>query len=253
MTSIASPFAVDSLPPTSFARGKQAAGLMRTGQQGNSAMEMKRFSKRQNSTGFYTDAEKIAAAHLPRTAPVPGYTGFYQGMNCDYGVSKAFGLPMQVMQIPKTPPLAPEEDLSIGAGYGPNGKHKLGATSLYAGKGYAERTQMMQQLQRRRITGEGKRAPFDFVPGDGLVQECHIHTDSVYHQFPQTETRMAYMPDASTVSLPGRLRRPKGMARKGFAPPVPAAADAPGTAKYSIFNLPTLSQVTQRKTQVTRV
>ena len=49
----------------------------------------------------------------------------------------------------------------------------------YAGKGYAERTQMMQQLQRRRITGEGKRAPFDFVPGDGLVQECHIHTDSV--------------------------------------------------------------------------
>ena len=43
---------------------------------------------------------------------------------------------------------------------------------LYAGKAYADKTKMMEALRIQRITGEGGKAPFDFLPGDGLIQEC---------------------------------------------------------------------------------
>merc|ERR1719446_1082051 len=110
------PFAVD-LPPTTFARGK----LM------PSNIQKLRFSKRANAADFYKNYNKYASVKLPRKAPVPGYTGYFVGMNCDYGVSKAFGLPMELMQIPKTPQGFHEEmQNGLQSGYGPGGKHRMG-------------------------------------------------------------------------------------------------------------------------------
>lgn len=83
---------------------------------------------------------------------------------------------------------------------------------------------------------DGKRAPFDFVPGDGLVQECHIHSDQVYHRFPMRAPKCRYIPDLSndpTVIL----RRPKGLAAKGYAPDKPIDRTVAGYQKYSVFRL----------------
>jgi hypothetical protein len=57
---------------------------------------------------------------------------------------------------------------------------------------------MMDALRVQRITGVGGRAPYDFVPGDGLVTECHIKTDSLFHRFPPTTAKASYMPDTTT-------------------------------------------------------
>jgi hypothetical protein len=61
-------------------------------------------------------------------------------MNMDFGVSKAFGLPIELMEIPKTPDAFHRdlEDL-LGQGFGPQGKHKLGMQSHYAGKAYGDK------------------------------------------------------------------------------------------------------------------
>ena len=110
---------------------------------------------------------------------------------------------------------------------------------------------MMEAMRIQRITGAGNKAPFDFVPGDGLVNECHIHTDQLYHRFPAICAKVAYMPDNTSGKT---LRRPKGMANKGFAPPrnIPAPGSI-GTTKYSLFHLPTTNEVIARKALYSRV
>ena len=63
------------------------------------------------------------------------YTGFVRGMNMDFGVSKAFGLPIELMEIPKTPDAFRQEvDDILGQGFSPQGKHCLGMQSHFAGK-----------------------------------------------------------------------------------------------------------------------
>lgn len=242
------------LPPTTVERGKHLVGTMDArGAPKDRRVQQRKFARRANSTRFYSEYEDSQAVRLPRKAPVPGYTGYFVGMNCDYGVSKAFGLPMELMQIPKTPQGFHEEmQNGLQSGYGPGGKHRMGKVSLFAGKGYRDKSKMMESLKRQRISGEGKPAPFDYVPGDGLVQECHIHTDSVFHQFPHHAAKVEY--HVTTEDKHTHLiRRPKGSPMKGFAPPIPLEAGTPGTQKYSVFNLPTLREVQARKHQFTRV
>jgi len=212
---------------------------------------MRKFNKRANGPDYYSETERYRTKGLPHKAPVPGYTGYVQGMNMDFGVSKAFGLPIELMEIPKTPDAFREEfDDMLGQGFGPNGKHKMGMQGLYAGKAYADKKKMMEALRIQRITGGGKPAPYDFLPTNGLVSECHIYADSVGHRFPPGRQRVSYMPTNTT----GRLRRPKGMANKGFAPPkTRTQPGSVGAVRYSVFNLPTLQDVTTRKAQFTRV
>lgn len=214
-------------------------------------MQMRKFNKRANGAQYYSETERYRVKGLPHKAPVPGYTGYFQGMNMDFGVSKAFGLPIELMEIPKTPDAFREElDDMLGQGFGPNGKHKMGMQGLYAGKAYADKKKMMEALRIQRITGHGGKVPYDFLPADGLVSECHIYADSVGHRFPPGNNRVMYMATNTT----GRLRRPKTMTNKGFAPPkTRLEPGAIGTAKYSVFNLPTLADVTTRKAQFTRV
>lgn len=219
---------------------------------GSTSVEVRKYQKRANGPQYYSQTDETVHRQLPNKAPVPGYTGYIRGMNMDFGVSKAFGLPIELMEIPKTPDAFHRdlEDL-LGQGFGPQGKHKLGMQSHYAGKAYGDKYKMKEALRIQRITGVGKEAPFDFVPGDGLVQECHIHTDGLYHRFPSINAKVAYMPDTTNGA---RIRRPKGMANKGFAPPkIILPAGSVGTVKYSLFNLPTTLEVANRKMKYTRV
>lgn len=71
----------------------------------------------------------------------------------DVGTSKAFGLPIELMEIPATPDLHAPEGSVLEEGYGPVGKHKLGAVSLFAGKGYDDKSNMLEALRIQRITG----------------------------------------------------------------------------------------------------
>eukprot|EP00729_Bicosta_minor_P009844 gene9844-15547_t len=74
-----------------------------------SRVEMRKFNKRANGPDYYSETERYRTKGLPHKAPVPGYTGYVQGMNMDFGVSKAFGLPIELMEIPKTPDAFREE------------------------------------------------------------------------------------------------------------------------------------------------
>lgn len=153
------------------------------------------------------------------------------------------------------PPLFPGYGVTLlddilGQGFGPGGKHKMGMQSLNAGKAYADKQKMLEALRIQRITGKGRKAPFDFLPGSGLIQECHIHSGSVYHRFSPGQQKAAYMADNTT----GGLWQPKGMPNKGFAPPsTRCESGSVGTIKYSVFNLPTMTDVTTRKIKFPRV
>lgn len=216
---------------------------------------MSKFNRRANGPTFYAQTERYRLKGLPHKAPVPGYTGYFQGMNMDFGVSKAFGLPIELMEIPKTPDAFREEfDDMLGQGFGPNGKHKMGMQGLYAGKAYADKKKMMEALRIQRITGHGGKVPYDFLPTDGLITECHIYADSVGHRFPPGNNRVSYISTNATGAQPGRLRRTKKMTNKGFAPPTTRLVQGSvGTTKFSVFNLPTMTDVTTRKAQYTRV
>jgi len=232
-------------PFTYLSKGGELPQIQRAG-----GMERALYLRRANRPAYYQETKNLEHARLPKNAPVPGYTGFFREMSQDIGCSKAFGLPIELMQIPATPDINATSDSVLEEGYGPTGKHKLGATSLSAGRGYEDTDKMLEALRLQRITGDGKRAPFDFVPGDGLVQECHIHTDQVYHRFPQRAPRVRYLPN-KTSDPTVILRRPKEKKLKGYAPCVPPDRTQPGFQKYSVFSLPTYDQVQARRNKIT--
>eukprot|EP00039_Didymoeca_costata_P025488 m.13552 g.13552 ORF g.13552 m.13552 type:complete len:190 (+) comp4878_c0_seq1:2912-3481(+) len=177
------------------------------------------FRKRMNLVNFYAETEQRNKVTLPHTAPVPGYTGFYIGMNLEFGNSRAYGLPIELMEIPPTPDPADTNDRN----------HQLGHQSHYAEMAYKDKEKLLEALRIRRITGNGKLAPFDFVPGDGLVTECKQYENSPYRKFPCTEN---FRDHARRERHRVQLQKNMLKARKALTETT--------TPKYSVFKLPAI-------------
>ena len=135
-----------------------------------------------------------------------GYAGVNAVACTHIGRAKAFGLPVVLCTTPKTPgPGASRHESkelydlkgwTLSDGFGPIGKeskHKFGPFTTRVNKAFEDRERMEAALEgQRELNGPGtttsnggpwytgKRAPFDFVPNEGLVAECNVHTDGQY-------------------------------------------------------------------------
>ena len=155
------------------------------------------------SMGFYRQSGALVAVRLP-PSQMPGYAGQNPNASRDIGTSKAFGQPFVRWTIPRTPDATAgptgrgADGWTLSDGFGPIGretKHKFGPASAKVNAAYDESDRMLEALARQRVLNgpdtfqrngapwhEGKRAPFDFVPNEGLVEECHIHESGRYVQ-----------------------------------------------------------------------
>jgi len=203
------------------------------------------YSKRSNQDNFYKESRSLGGMKLP-TIPVPGYLGITRGIDRrEIGCSRAFGRDGVSYEIPPTPPL------TVDARLGP--KHKAGEMSYGTSEGYKERkakhlapldrSEKARWLRRiERIAGAGKAPPhiptFEGKSPDPIDIDFKKNKDyTAYHMFPPIATK----------TKSNSRRRPLGAKAKGFAPPLGAEPEHIKN-KFSIFKLPTVHQVNDRKT-----
>lgn len=108
---------------------------------------------------------------------------------------------------------------------------------------------LLAKNRMERITGASRPAPYLPPVHDGArpqpIDSEYVSSPKylAFGKFPRVKSRHTYIPSLA-VKPDVILRRPKGQRAKGFAPPRGPTEEHP---RYSVFKLPTINQVEERK------